>query len=528
MAIVKRIENEKKFRAKMRRKSERVKSSPSVKQPENVTRRTTRRNKKSPEKSITEEESDNTSDQASHSDSDGDEALVSTKRSKRVAKATVEKEKMTRSRRKTVNKKTQGEQEAEEDVPAETTNESDAPNEDVIAQKSAVDDESISTSADSEPAIEQDGKRKDNGSIGIVDNEDVVNREQTSHARASESVHDNDAIEINFMANETIIELNAAEPESSQSHEEEKSVATHGEVDQPNEADTDRDCEVIPEKETEHVVHVSTTSDSLRQDSDVATVTVTDVVLTTNKTNEISEKPDIDTTVDGDGNAATDEDDTRANNGANASADFEPKDEHVKNASGQNNNKSRNSPRSKSNAFKENEAAAKKPILRKRKWLSSKNATPKVQDIAISTDSLKGLISDVKPVPLADVDLDSSPEPDQESDDVKVVSSTSVDYSRRSEERTYDELPTADEALSAKSGVNATRKVSIVPDIDEPRPPSPAKHSPCDILFITNLVRPFTVLQLKGLLQRTGKIVENGFWMDKIKSKCFVKYETEE
>ncbi|EDW44935.1 GM23219, partial [Drosophila sechellia] len=45
----------------------------------------------------------------------------------------------------------------------------------------------------------------------------------------------------------------------------------------------------------------------------------------------------------------------------------------------------------------------------------------------------------------------------------------------------------------------------------------------------TNLVRPFTVLQLKGLLARTGKIVEeDGFWIDRIKSKCYVAYSTED
>lgn len=42
------------------------------------------------------------------------------------------------------------------------------------------------------------------------------------------------------------------------------------------------------------------------------------------------------------------------------------------------------------------------------------------------------------------------------------------------------------------------------------------------ILFIQNLVRPFTLNQLKDLLKQSGKIVEEYFWIDKIKSKCFV------
>lgn len=35
-------------------------------------------------------------------------------------------------------------------------------------------------------------------------------------------------------------------------------------------------------------------------------------------------------------------------------------------------------------------------------------------------------------------------------------------------------------------------------------------------------VRPFTLGQLKELLGRTGTLVEEAFWIDKIKSHCFV------
>lgn len=46
--------------------------------------------------------------------------------------------------------------------------------------------------------------------------------------------------------------------------------------------------------------------------------------------------------------------------------------------------------------------------------------------------------------------------------------------------------------------------------------------TPSRILFVRNLVRPFTLLQLKELLKETGNTIEDGFWIDKIKSKCFV------
>ena len=35
-------------------------------------------------------------------------------------------------------------------------------------------------------------------------------------------------------------------------------------------------------------------------------------------------------------------------------------------------------------------------------------------------------------------------------------------------------------------------------------------------------VRPFTLGQLKELLGRTGTLLDTGFWIDKIKSHCYV------
>lgn len=80
------------------------------------------------------------------------------------------------------------------------------------------------------------------------------------------------------------------------------------------------------------------------------------------------------------------------------------------------------------------------------------------------------------------------------------------------------------------STIGLNRKISIVNDEASKLqpPPSPAKNTISAILYITNLVRPFTLKQLQELLSRTGKIVEDGFWTDKIKSRCYVQYETEE
>jgi hypothetical protein len=45
---------------------------------------------------------------------------------------------------------------------------------------------------------------------------------------------------------------------------------------------------------------------------------------------------------------------------------------------------------------------------------------------------------------------------------------------------------------------------------------------PSEILYIRGLTRPFSLMQLKGLLSRYGILVDGEFWLDKIKSQCFV------
>ncbi|XP_037498703.1 uncharacterized protein LOC119372300 isoform X1 [Rhipicephalus sanguineus] len=57
---------------------------------------------------------------------------------------------------------------------------------------------------------------------------------------------------------------------------------------------------------------------------------------------------------------------------------------------------------------------------------------------------------------------------------------------------------------------------------------SPPRNPKSRILFVRNLVRPFTLNQLKQLLQEFGDTVDSEFWIDKIKSKCFVTYVSEE
>ena len=69
------------------------------------------------------------------------------------------------------------------------------------------------------------------------------------------------------------------------------------------------------------------------------------------------------------------------------------------------------------------------------------------------------------------------------------------------------------------------RTVSIAADdpvIVGQRPPSPARRPETNVIHVTGLVRPYTVGQLKELLGRTGTLVDDGFWIDSIKSHCYV------
>lgn len=201
-----------------------------------------------------------------------------------------------------------------------------------------------------------------------------------------------------------------------------------------------------------------------------------------------------------------------------------------------------------------------KPVQRKRKWISAKTiaaaAGVKLPPIvAITTETLKELISDVRPVSLADVQLDSSPEPEERpapsapkaagktaDDDAaqrdetgETVAATVPAAANNGETSSESHAPAAAAAhesvkVSAAPSVGGRKVMLINADasVVKARPPSPAKFGSSQILYITNLVRPFTVQQLKTLLARTGKLCEDGFWIDKIKSKCYVKYETEE
>lgn len=178
------------------------------------------------------------------------------------------------------------------------------------------------------------------------------------------------------------------------------------------------------------------------------------------------------------------------------------------------------------------DVAAAGSISRKRRWGASKTSRANKKPVlSISSDSLKNLIPGAKPLSAGEVQLTE----DDTCKDIKieVEENWSAKISEEKElMRPLTVMPDTSRPTTSATDDHskfAVRKISIVSDDARTlqRSPSPPKNKVSDILFITNLVRPFTVHQLKDLLARTGTIVEDGFWIDKIKSKCYVQYETE-
>ncbi|XP_070292798.1 apoptotic chromatin condensation inducer in the nucleus isoform X2 [Salvelinus sp. IW2-2015] len=227
---------------------------------------------------------------------------------------------------------------------------------------------------------------------------------------------------------------------------------------------------------------------------------------------------------------------------------------------------------------------------RKRRWGSSTAVTAKKSSMSITTDSLKSLIPDIRLCPGQEMVVDLHPEEDHLSgveeegrergeQDLKirrtvtqVVPSVTQENgqkeSKRSEHEEEDredggevkgdreekmdgsfqrdsletqcpsppshnmemKTVTPSDTLIRRSISQLKSGVSIT--IDDPvrtaKQPSPPRGKVSNIVHVSNLVRPFTLGQLKELLGRTGTVLEDGFWIDKIKSHCYVTYSSAE
>uniref|UniRef100_A0A3B4UDJ7 Apoptotic chromatin condensation inducer 1a n=1 Tax=Seriola dumerili TaxID=41447 RepID=A0A3B4UDJ7_SERDU len=227
---------------------------------------------------------------------------------------------------------------------------------------------------------------------------------------------------------------------------------------------------------------------------------------------------------------------------------------------------------------------------RKRRWGSSTAVTAKKPSISITTDSLKSLIPDIRPSLGQEAIVDLHPEEavlsgiedeERERSDqdlqirrtvTQVVHSESQENGQKEAKRSrHEELEEEDlrgdgestheekmetsfpGAVETQSPSHTSHDVEIntvTPSdtlirrsisqqktgvsitIDDPvrtaRQPSPPRGKVSNIVHVCNLVRPFTLGQLKELLSRTGSLVEEGFWIDKIKSHCYVTYSCSE
>ncbi|XP_053961325.1 apoptotic chromatin condensation inducer in the nucleus isoform X1 [Anastrepha ludens] len=164
--------------------------------------------------------------------------------------------------------------------------------------------------------------------------------------------------------------------------------------------------------------------------------------------------------------------------------------------------------------------------VNKRTWITTKRTVQNRSPLlVITTETLKTSIPEnVHPAP--QVNLASSPEVQEVNSEREEGEETPSPEREIHRPSTTNSVEKTNRNQSESSSVQRTvNKVNIKV---EQRSQSPQNKKATNILFITNLVRPFTVLQLKGLLARTGKMVEDGFWIDRIKSKCYVQYETED
>ncbi|XP_018794278.1 PREDICTED: apoptotic chromatin condensation inducer in the nucleus isoform X1 [Bactrocera latifrons] len=159
--------------------------------------------------------------------------------------------------------------------------------------------------------------------------------------------------------------------------------------------------------------------------------------------------------------------------------------------------------------------------VNKRKWITKRTVQNRSPLLVITTET--SIPEDVHSAPKQKIR--SSPEIQE------IISEREEGEETPSPEREVHRTSTNSAEKPIRNQIELSSAPRIINKVNikvEHRSPSPRNKKASNVLFITNLVRPFTVLQLKGLLARTGKLVEDGFWIDRIKSKCYVQYETED
>ncbi len=139
--------------------------------------------------------------------------------------------------------------------------------------------------------------------------------------------------------------------------------------------------------------------------------------------------------------------------------------------------------RKRANSPEESDRAAKQ---RKKSWGS---LTAEAEDV-VSSESLKDIVPSVS----------------------TIMEKNGGEEEEEKEEGTKDEEETKEEGEEEEDG-------------DKKEAEGDPEDDAGAFVKVTNLVRPFTLNQLKALLGRTGEIdLEGGFYINKIKSVCVVRY----
>ena len=182
---------------------------------------------------------------------------------------------------------------------------------------------------------------------------------------------------------------------------------------------------------------------------------------------------------------------------------------------------------------------------RRRRWGSSSGRVQLTPYAAISSDTLEGIIpEDVKAesshlsalgavmsYPGDEAEKEGVGRDGEEEDLLELETRRRIE-ARMKAKQDADTDQEEEEAMDVRGKQTATMCGQSAPlslffppslsfiDKSSPRSPSPAQNPPSRFLHVEHLTRPFTILQLKELLEEDGKMSEGGFWTNRIKSHC--------
>lgn len=89
---------------------------------------------------------------------------------------------------------------------------------------------------------------------------------------------------------------------------------------------------------------------------------------------------------------------------------------------------------------------------------------------------------------------------------------------RREEQRALKEMETRQRI---ETRLKAKREAELAAKQQQRRrTPPPSKQAPSRILHVEGLTRPFTKEELRELLSQDGTLLQEAFWIDKIRSHC--------